>query len=68
MGTLYSEFIERLRRSVQEHEERILRLETGTEKRSGSRVPVTRKIFRYERPIITGALPITFARSFPGMT
>ncbi|MET3648979.1 hypothetical protein ABIC60_003632 [Phyllobacterium ifriqiyense] len=32
MGALYSEFIERLRRSLQEHEERIIRLQSGVEK------------------------------------
>ncbi|MHC1549505.1 hypothetical protein [Phyllobacterium sp. K27] len=32
MGTMHSEFIERLRKAVQEHEERIHRLESGEEK------------------------------------
>jgi hypothetical protein len=32
MGKVYSEFIDRLRLAVQEHEERILRLEEGIEK------------------------------------
>ncbi|EJM98728.1 hypothetical protein [Phyllobacterium sp. YR531] len=32
MGVMHSEFVERLRQAVQEHEERIVRLENGDEK------------------------------------
>lgn len=32
MGAMHSEFVERLRQAVQEHEERIVRLESGEEK------------------------------------
>ncbi len=32
MGIMYSEFVERLRKAVREHDERIARLESGKEK------------------------------------
>lgn len=46
MGKVYNEFIERLRLAVQEHEERIVRLEEGVEKafrksRSGEREDIS---------------------------
>lgn len=64
MGTAYSEFIERLRQSVREHEERIIRLENSTEKafrrsRTGDKEDISlqtadhyRRLVRHLREVI----------------